>query len=162
VVWRRLSRGSRETDMERPVKLPLTLLLMIFDPGAKRTAAGGSVARRLITLIFVDRVRALAIMVVDSSGATLRLGVAGRCQSAAAEFPARVLLYREAAAAAVYLRLARSASEVFEDQLNRLGAAVRGYCRSISTPIDQIKPSSSRPTAVTTCCLDLPRAIKRL
>lgn len=74
---------------------------------------------------------------------------------------ARVLLYRGAAAAAVCLRLARSVSGESDNLQAARGSAPGSFCRSISTPIAQMKPSSSRPIAVTTCCLHLPRAIRR-
>jgi len=43
----------------------------------------------------------------------------------------------------------------------RLFAGVAGIAFSTVTPMAQMKPSSSRPTAVTTCCLIFPFAIRR-
>jgi hypothetical protein len=55
----------RSPDMERPVKYPSGVLWSwSVKVQAQADSGGGSDLRRLITLIYVDRVWALAIMVV--------------------------------------------------------------------------------------------------
>ena len=68
--------------------------------------------------------------------------------------PLRVPLDRCPACLIVF---APSPGEVVYAARRRQAASWRPL-RSAVTPIDQMKPSSSRPTAVTTCCLFLPLA----
>jgi hypothetical protein len=135
---------------------------LILDQ-APKDSGRGSVRRRLITLIFVDRGRSPAIIIVirRELPRTRGAGPAMKaCRIAAHEDSPLPCAIPAADHWCLYEIHSGFHPAPLIQAARRTSFVLRA--RSASMPIAQMNPRSSRATAVTACCLHLPRAIRRI